>query len=396
MAARARLRHRIAGDPGPPDMPTATRRSRRDPYPRRPLALALALLALGGCGAADVRRHGDGTAATRLEPGALAAEAPAQRQRGVSWVASRRPIDESRFAPLVEANVEWIAQTPFGWQEHERSPEVRLVSSGRVHWGETDEGLEATTRLARRLGIATLLKPHVWIVRPGEGAWVGELGPGSDADWERWFASYRRFALHYAALAERLGVEAFCVGTELHRTVRERPDEWRRLIAEVRQVYSGRLTYAANWHREVEDVPFWDALDLIGVQGYFPLAASPLPTVAELDAGWRPHVATLEALARRHRKPILFTEVGYVSRPGAAAEPWLWPERRRESSGADGLEAQARAYEAFFRAFWHRPWVAGAFFWKWYPEPPAGATEDYSPQGKPAERVLARWYGAGR
>jgi hypothetical protein len=85
-----------------------------------------------------------------------------------------------------------------------------------------------------------------------------------------------------------------------------------------------------------------------------------------------------------------------VSRPGTTAEPWRWPERPRGESSPLGLEAQERAYEAFFRAFWHRPWVAGAYFWKWYPDPPAGAPVDYSPQGKPAERVLARWYAAGR
>ena len=375
------------------DTPLATHAGTALRRARRRLALALSLLALGGCGAGDAtHRHGSSPSA-RIQAGALPSAALASRHRGVSWVAARRPLAASDLAPLVGANVDWIAQTPFGWQQDERSPDVRLVTAGRVHWGETDEGLETTTRLARQLGIATLLKPHVWLRRPGEGAWVGELGMESEADWERWFASYRRFALHYAALAERLEIEVFCVGTELHRTVRERPEDWRRLIAEVRRVYSGQLTYAANWNREVEDVPFWDALDLIGVQGYVPLAATPVPTVGELEAAWRPHVATLEALARRHRRPILFTEIGYVSRPGTTAEPWQWPERRGESSEARGLEAQARAYEAFFRAFWHRPWVAGAYFWKWYPEPPAVAPVDFSPQGKPAELVLARWYG---
>jgi hypothetical protein len=70
---------------------------------------------------------------------------------------------------------------------------------------------------------------------------------------------------------------------ELHRTAVERPDDWRRRIADVRRVYSGKLTYAVNWHREVEEVSFWDALDPIGVQGYFPLATAAVPTVDELE-----------------------------------------------------------------------------------------------------------------
>ena len=140
----------------------------------------------------------------RPRPSALAASR-APRHRGVSWVAARRPLTEADLAPLVAANVDWIAQTPFGWQEDERSPEVRLVTSGHVHWGETDEGLEATTRLARGLGIETLLKPHLWITRPREGAWVGTLGMDSEADWARWFASYRRFARWACTISHHVG-----------------------------------------------------------------------------------------------------------------------------------------------------------------------------------------------
>jgi hypothetical protein len=358
-----------------------------------PVTLGLVVLALTGCGGGTAPGARDGLGPPPLPP------AVAERQHGVSWVGGREPVTAADFTPLVDANVTWIAQTPFGWQRDERSAEVRLVTSGRVYWGETDEGLEVTARLAREHGIETLLKPHIWLSRPSEGAWNGEIGMASDAEWARWFADYRRFALHYAALAERLRVPVYCVGTELHRTVRERPDDWRRLIAEVRQVYSGRLTYAANWHQEVEEVPFWDALDMIGVQAYFPLSEAAVPTVEELEAAWRPHVATLQGLAEKHGRPVLLTEIGYLSRPGATAEPWRWPETLRgEASGETGLEVQARAYEAFFRAFWDRPWVAGAYFWKWYPggAPGAPAGIDFSPQGKPAEQVMRRWYGERR
>jgi hypothetical protein len=95
---------------------------------------------------------------------------------------------------------------------------------------------------------------------------------------------------------------------------------------------------------------------------------------------------------------MLFTEIGYVSRPGATLEPWLWPDRHRgETSEPAGLTTQERAYEAFYRVFWYRPWVAGAYVWKWYPSLPADgqAAVDFTPQGKPAEQVMARWYGRG-
>lgn len=87
---------------------------------------------------------------------------------------------------------------------------MRLVASGRVFWCETDEGLEVTTDLARERGLRTLLKPHIWLRHAGDGAWRGDIAMETEEDWRRWFESYRRLALHYAALAERLGIPAYC------------------------------------------------------------------------------------------------------------------------------------------------------------------------------------------
>lgn len=45
----------------------------------------------------------------------------------------------------------------------------------------------------------------------------------------------------------------------------------RRLIRQIRRVYHGPLTYAANWSGEYKQIRFWDALDYVGIQAYFPL-----------------------------------------------------------------------------------------------------------------------------
>jgi Glycoside Hydrolase Family 113 len=321
-----------------------------------------------------------------------------ERQRGVSWVAQGE-VTARDLEALDAVGVNWIVQTPFGWQDRHDSPEIRLVTSGRVLWGETDEGLKVTTALARERGIHTLLKPHVWL-RRGEGKWRSDVAMEDDDAWQAWFASYETFILHYARLAEELGIEALAVGTELRETVRQRPQEWRRLIREVRAVYGGRLTYAANWYREFEEIPFWQNLDFIGVQGYFPLTDKPLedgegPTVEELRAGWKAPLEQLRALHRRTGLPVVFTEVGYKSTADAAVEPWRWAPRGAPGATPVDLETQQRCYEAFFEEVWKEPWVAGAYFWKWFPHHSrAGGPEDadFTPQNKPAEKVLARWY----
>lgn len=370
----------------------------------RPFLLVLLLTAFLLGGGPSPPREGAETVAspteTRVPP------APAEeRQRGVCWVAGRQPVTAEDLQPLVAAGVNWISQTPFGWQRSFNTPQVQLITEGRVYWGETDEGLLTTTRLAREAGIRTLLKPHIWLRDRSDGKWVGEIRMENEEDWSRWFESYRAFILHYARLAERGGIEALAVGTELHAAAREREADWRRLIAEIRQLYRGKLTYSANWYREFQEVGFWDALDWIGIQAYFPLSDRERPDLPELTGGWLRHLPALEELAARYGKPVIFTEIGYRSAPDAAIEPWRWPQRPYPHGAAPlrpgevDLETQARCYEAFFQTFWGRGWFGGAYFWKWYPKYRGDGDwflADFTPQFKPAQEVMTRWYGGSR
>ncbi len=318
-----------------------------------------------------------------------------QKHRGVSWVAGPKQVSPQDFQPLVKNHVNWIIQTPFGWQTDYNSPNVRLITDGGVFWGETDVGLKVTTQHAKRFGIRTLLKPHIWLRNSSNGKWRGEIEMNSEQDWQSWFASYRTFIFHYARFAERNDIEALAVGTELRTTAVKREQDWRDIIEEIRKVYSGKLTYSANWYGEFEEIPFWDALDYIGIQGYFPLTDKEHPTVDELKAGWQPHLQTIEGISRRHNKPVIFTEIGYRSAADAAIRPWEWPRRRREQATEADLQTQANCYEAFFQTFWQKDWCMGAFFWKWFPKLRSDSDyrgKGFTPQNKPAEQVMANWF----
>ncbi|HSC78603.1 MAG TPA: hypothetical protein VLB32_08565, partial [Candidatus Acidoferrales bacterium] len=132
-------------------------------------------------------------------------------------------------------------------------------------------------------------------------------------------------------------------------------------------------------------VGFWDALDYIGVNFYFPLA----------DAGETPRADSrrvqavaekLGELATRYRKPVLLTEVGYPATASGAAEPWV------ESGRLDNA-LQQRCYEVVFEAFYDQPWLAGLYWWKWPSHglgSPAAVT--FVPLDKPALEVLRKWY----
>ena len=120
---------------------------------------------------------------------------------------------------------------------------------------------------------------------------------------------------------------------------------WVELIAELREVFSGELTYAANWYEEYENVSFWDQLDYIGVQAYFPLTKSDSPTTEQIIAGWQPHLKSLSEVQQKFSKPILFTELGYKSTPDSAKQPWNWLDYEDEMTIPVAEETQANCYD---------------------------------------------------
>ncbi|GAB3196400.1 hypothetical protein GCM10027293_08770 [Pontibacter aydingkolensis] len=321
------------------------------------------------------------------------AVAPAHRFRGVSWVAGDS-ITVEQLAQLKKHHVSWIAQTPFGWQKAYNEPEITISRGNRVYWGERDKGLIHTTQLAKQLGLKTLLKPHIWLMDRNSGKWLGDIEMQTEEEWQQWFANYSAFILHFARLAEAQNIEALCIGTELYLPAVRREQDWRNLIREIRKVYKGQLTYAANWYKEYEEIRFWDALDFIGIQAYFPLTDKSEPSLAELTDGWQLHQAAIARLQAKYKKPVVFTEIGYKSTPDAAIEPWKWPGRDWQQVPLSE-QTQANAYEAMFRQFWQQPWFGGTFIWKWYPQLRENRRDhlDFTPQNKPAAEVMARWYG---
>jgi hypothetical protein len=308
------------------------------------------------------------------------------KQKGVCWVGSPRPLEGWELDSLRIFGVTHISQTPFGWQEDPNLPDIRWEKhTDRMWWGESLDGLEFTTNLGREKGIESILKPHLWV----KGEWPGAISMNSEKDWEQWFEYYAEFILYYAGYAESHQIPILCIGTELELSS-GREKEWRSLIKEIRLVYHGELTYAANF-TEYEKVRFWDALDYIGIQAYFPLTDKTNPDLITLKKGWEKKIKEIEKVQKRFHKPVIFTEIGYCNTVDAAIEPWIWPNERREVALSE--EVQSLCYQAFFESVWDKNWLAGAYFWKWYPQP-RDRDPDFTPQNKKAQEVMRSFYTA--
>ena len=316
------------------------------------------------------------------------------KQRGMHlfW---HSEMSKDHFAQLLKNNIEWITIVPYAGQEDYKSTSLGRRGKDYTGWSRRDSSFMTCIDSLKGKGFHIMIKPHIWLFNSSNGKWRSDISHSDEEDWKTWSKSYAEFILHYAKMSELLDADIFCLGTELHQTVKDHPKFWSQLIKDVRNIYNGKITYAANWNEEVEDVSFWSELDFIGIQAYYPLTKKDDPSVKELLSGWKSHVQQIEKIHNKYNKPVLFTEIGYKSTTDAAIEPWQWADGLSNLITKVSNRTQANCYEAFFRTFWKEEWFAGVHFWQWHArhEPSRGqGSINFTPQQKPAENIMAKWF----
>lgn len=291
---------------------------------------------------------------------------------------------------IIKDNIEWSTVIPFIDQKNETTNKI----GGKVQlgtWSRRDSMVMRHIGRLQERNIRVHLKPHIWL-RDG---WRSNITL-SQEDWEIWFESYQERMLHYARIAEKTAVPLFCIGTELRTVIQNKPDAWFTLIAEIKKIYSGKLTYALNWDDPVESIPFWEKLDYIGVQAYFPLTTDKNPDLETIKAGWDTHIAMLKKASTRYNMPVLFTEIGYRSDEASTIAPWEWGALTGALTKKKSNQTQQLAYEAMFQKLWNESWFAGCYIWQWHTATTAESVKnsvDFTPRFKPAENTITRWYG---
>lgn len=319
----------------------------------------------------------------------MLAQSCAQEQEkinGISFVATRNPIDSSDIQPLqTRFNANHAAVIPYGFMRSLDSSRI-IYNIDRQWWGERVSGTRETIRLMHQSGIKVMLKPQIWI---GGGDYTGNINMMDHQQWKKLEDSYTTFILTYARLAAETDVEILCIGTEMDSFVREQPEYWQDLIQQIKSIYQGKLTYAANWD-SYDEVAFWEQLDYIGVDAYFPVSDEKTPSLSAISKSWDKWKMEMNTLSRKRKKPILLTEYGYVSADYAGREPWKTADEDREVNDA----AQAVLLEGLYKKLWDKEWIAGGFLWKYHAEPSRhGFAKRFTPQDKPAEKVVAKYYG---
>jgi hypothetical protein len=353
-------------------------------------ALALATITLAASCSSDRGSHPGAAASpeststtTSTAPEAATTDPPATDKRiGMTqpaWYQDEYDLPAARraFPQIAAAGARWVVLTPTWYQRNRTTALPRFDREKTV----SDDGVRHAIADAKAAGLHVVLKPHVDLDDDTDRAEIRPRDP------DAWFAAYTGLVQHYAALATDSKADELVVGTELAGTSKAEA-RWRPVIAAARATFPGPLTYAANYD-EYQQIGFWDALDAIGIDAYFPLASHGTADVDALVAAWRPIVDRLGQAAAAAGKPVLFTAAGYPSQRGSVVAPYDW---ERSRTPAD--DEQAAAYEALFRALWPQPWFLGVYWWMWDDLPGRSSDDqrlDYTPHGKPAEDVLRRW-----
>ena len=207
-----------------------------------------------------------------------------QKIKGVSYVASHDTIAQVHIDPIKAAHASHAAIIPYGFIRDTANPRV-IFNSERQWFGERRDGVKHTIAQLHNNNIKVMLKPQLWIWR---GEFTGDMLMPHDKAWKEFEDSYAGYILLYAKLAQEENVELFCIGTELYNFTNARPEFWQKLIKDVREVYKGKITYAENWDK-VALVSFWEDLDYIGADAYYPVSTAQTPTIADAKNGWKKH-----------------------------------------------------------------------------------------------------------
>ena len=284
---------------------------------------------------------------------------------------------------LSSIGINAIAIVPYSYMRDQYRPTF-LPLMDRAG-SETDESVIVTHLQAKEKQLTTLLKPQIWVHK----SWPGAIEMKSEKDWDLFFDYYYRWIRHYAILAEVYQIDLFCIGVELSKATITHPEKWAQLITKIRGIYSGQLTYAANWGEEFEQLAFANQLDLIGINCYYPISPKKRPGKEELKKGFKKIAKKINQKATQVGKPILFTEIGFRS----IDAPWIQPHEEHQGQNISE-EDQALCYQIVLEELEGKSWCTGIFWWKWpsYLDYMGKENSGFSPNRKLAEKVFKQFH----
>lgn len=335
---------------------------------------------------------------------------------GVEFQANYAPSWQAQYADAMLSvqglGANTLVYTP-SWSMVSANPLLFAPAPGRDPlWANALE----TIAYARALNLSTLVYPALRFNASPQDFW--QRMDRSPQGWQDWFSRYRAFVLYHADLAAQGGAQGLVLGGEeifpalpggllpdgsASGVPVDAEAQWRNLLGEVRQHFTGKLYWAHPYRDTLPPAPaFVDAFD-----GIYLLWSPPLGSSAnDLDsmtaeAARRMESDLLPFLAQTHKGVIL--AVYYPSAAGAdrgcitsslggCLDP-LGLERPLADvpSALLDLQTQMNLYQATFNALNTREWIGGIIARGYYP-PAALRDKSASVRSKPTGDLLWYWF----
>src|SRR6185437_1890489 len=199
----------------------------------------------------------------QLPLGALTAEAATS-----SWLkgASIQPTSTTDFASasfeqslqnLKATGATYVSLIVPYYQSNKQSSDIQAGYNT-----PTDAALGSAIDYAHSIGLAVAIKVHN---ETYTGDWRAYIAP---SDRDSWFANFNNELVHLAQIGQAHHAEMLILGTEMvsiasNKVNGDNTERWQGIIANVRKVFMGKLTYDANSTNNNGD-PFEDEKESIG------------------------------------------------------------------------------------------------------------------------------------
>ena len=285
---------------------------------------------------------------------------------------------------------------------------VYQTSQYSLPCGPSEQAIAQAIAYGRKQGMRVAVKPMIEIDDDRElgDVWRGSMELRED-QYSEFFATYQDYVLAMAEVAREAGANEFYIGSELASLTELETTlpYWLDLIAETRKLFPGgkrRLGYAANYD-EFEQVRFWEHLDTVGIDAYFPLATKAEafgagnPTTTTMVGHWLNRFRELRAFAQALNRPIVFSEFGLIPYDEASTEPWNW---RPDTLGYNGVKSefdpdeQMHAMQALLIATQAEgDWLEAIEFWHWQLPESEGSLYNIN-KHTPIGKLIAQYAGA--
>jgi autotransporter-associated beta strand protein len=323
-----------------------------------------------------------------IGPAPVAAAVTFQHAANLVWFSptvDQRVIDD-QLDNMQALGINTVALNVWWFQNNISSTTIAPDFS---RYSSTDDTLRQVIDAAHARGLAVQLRPLVDLSNDSSH-WRGQITGGTT--WFNGAGGYGDYIRHMADIAQAKNVESFGVGVELEATASQET-LWRNLITSVRTHYSGPLTYSANWGNPAvgSTINWWNAVDYMGIDAYYPLTGVSNPTPAQLQSAWTTRAAQIDSYHNsiNPNQPLLFTESGYQNYDGTNIAPY-----NGVSGQANDPHEQADCYTALLGAMTQRSYFQGVQWWAFDLNPNPNNI-DYTPLGKLAQDAMAAYYIPG-